>query len=77
MGAKYPILKPREVIKVLEKVGFHFKSQKGSHAKYVKVAPDAPTKIVIIPMHDELAKGTLQSILMQAGLSLDEFIEKL
>jgi hypothetical protein len=36
MGEKYPILKPREVISVLEKKGFYYKSKKGSHAKKLK-----------------------------------------
>lgn len=34
MGSKYPILKPKEIITVLEKKGFKFISQKGSHLKY-------------------------------------------
>ena len=76
MGSKYPVLSPTEVIRTLRRFGFVFKSQKGSHAKYVKVSDDSPTKTVIIPMHDEVAKGTLQSILEQAGLPLDEFMRK-
>ena len=77
MGAKYPVLTPSYVIKVLKKFDFGFKSQKGSHAKYVRIMDGEPTKTVIIPMHNEIAKGTLQSILEQAGLSLDEFMGKL
>jgi hypothetical protein len=34
MGEKYPVLKSRELISALERKGFYFKSQKGSHAKY-------------------------------------------
>jgi len=30
-------------------------------------------KIVIVPMHDELAIGTLKSILRQAGIDADDF----
>ncbi|WP_242661348.1 type II toxin-antitoxin system HicA family toxin [Alkaliphilus metalliredigens] len=29
---------------------------------------------MIIPMHDEIAKGTLKSILEQADIQLDEFL---
>jgi hypothetical protein len=36
-----------------------------------------PTRIVIIPMHNEVAKGTLQSILEQVGITLEEFLENL
>ncbi|KUO76390.1 MAG: hypothetical protein APF77_06740 [Clostridia bacterium BRH_c25] len=66
MGFKYPVLSPDEIIKVLEKVGFQKTSQKGSHAKYKKSGD--PQRVVIIPMHNEIAKGTLKSILEQANL---------
>ena len=62
-----PVLKPEQVIKGLEGNGFHFVKQRGSHRKYKK---DGRT--VIIPMHYEVAKGTLISILEQAGLTLDQ-----
>ena len=74
MGSKYPVLTPKEIIKVLENFGFTFKSQRGSHAKYIKISQDFPTRTVIIPMHNEVAKGTLKSILEQAGISLEEFL---
>ena len=77
MGSKYPVLKPSEIIGVLKKLGFNFKSQKGSHAKYEKSLAGTPARTTIVPMHDEVAKGTLQSILEQAGLSLDEFMREL
>jgi predicted RNA binding protein YcfA (HicA-like mRNA interferase family) len=67
MPSKYPILKPMEIIDFLVSHGFKFVSQKGSHRKYT----DAQ-HIVIIPMHDEIARGTLKSILSQAGLTIDE-----
>ena len=72
MGSKYPVLSPNEIIKVLEKCGFKFVSQKGSHKKY-----SDGSKTVIIPDHYEIAKGTLKSILTMADIPLDEFIEML
>lgn len=72
MHSKYPILKPAEIISALEKAGFYYVSQKGSHAKYRK---DSHT--VIIPMHNEIAKGTLKSILSQSRLTLEEFVDLL
>ena len=69
---KYPILKPAEIIAALYKIGFYFKSQKGSHAKYSDGKHN-----VIIPMHDTIARGTLKSILMQANIELEEFIKLL
>jgi len=75
MGSKYPVLSPKAVIKTLEKFGFQYVSQKGSHAKYKKTGN--PTRIVIIPMHNEIAKGTLKSILEQAAIELDDFLKQL
>jgi len=75
MGSKYPSLKSSEITKALVKLGFEFKSQKGSHAKYIKHDMGCPTKTVIIPMHSEVSKWTLQKILLQAGVSLDEFMK--
>lgn len=69
MPSKYPVLTPNEVITKLEKKNFVFISQKGSHRKY-----SDGVHVVIIPMHDEIAKGTLKSILQQAEISLEEFM---
>lgn len=53
------------VIDLLKKNGFVFKSQKGSHIKYVKDG-----KIVIVPNHGSkgIEKGTYYNILAQAGI---------
>ena len=64
-----PVLKPDQVIKGLEKNGFVFIKQRGSHRKYKK-----DNRTVIVPMHYELATGILKSILEQSGLSLDQLI---
>ena len=72
MSSKYPILKPHEIISVLSKKGFVFKSQKGSHAKYTN-----GNRITVIPLHDTVARGTLRSILFQADIELEEFLELL
>jgi predicted RNA binding protein YcfA (HicA-like mRNA interferase family) len=72
MGDKYPILRPNEIISALSKKGFVFKSQKGSHAKYTN-----GHHITVIPMHNTVARGTLKSILIQAGTELEEFMKLL
>ena len=75
MGSKYPVLPPSDVIRVLRKFGFEKVSQKGSHSKFKNNS--SPTKIVIIPMHDEIQKGTLKSILQQADIDIDVFLNNL
>ena len=72
MAGKYPILRPQEIISALSKRGFIYKSQKGSHAKY-----SDGHHITIIPIHDTVARGTLKSILIQAGIELEDFLKLL
>lgn len=72
MGSKYPVLTPKEIIKTLEKFGFKFISQKGSHMKYGN-----GNRVVVIPNHSEVAKSTLKSILSMAGIELDDFLNLL
>jgi predicted RNA binding protein YcfA (HicA-like mRNA interferase family) len=48
-------------------------SQRGSHLKL----RDPAGKTVIVPMHRELARGTLRSILRQADLTVEAFVELL
>lgn len=63
-------LSSKYIIKVLEDKGFKFKSQKGSHAKYV-----FKQNIVIIPIKKkEIPMGTFSSILKQSGLKKGDFL---
>ncbi|KXG73766.1 hypothetical protein AN618_24640 [Fervidicola ferrireducens] len=68
MSSKLPVVSGLEVIKALAKAGFYRVSQRGSHVKMRHPGG----RIAIIPLHDELAPGTLRSILKQAGLSVEE-----
>lgn len=68
---KIPALKPKEVIKILEKAGFKFVRQKGSHRIYLK-----NNLAVTIPCHNQdLHKGTLGAIIKQSGLTINDFIK--
>jgi len=67
-----PVLRPEQVIKGLAENGFRFVKQRGSHRKYKKNG-----RTVVVPMHYELAKGTLTSILEQAGLTIDQITKYL
>ncbi len=74
MSSKYPVLPPNKIIKAMRKLGFEKCSQKGSQAKYINYKNG---KIFIIPMHDEVAKGTLKGILEQADIDLEQFLKQL
>jgi len=63
-----------EIIKVLKKFGFNFISQKGSHGKF----KNPSNRTIIIPTRKkEIPFGTFRSILKQAGITLQQFMEKL
>ncbi|MDQ3957380.1 MAG: type II toxin-antitoxin system HicA family toxin [Actinomycetota bacterium] len=68
MNPRLPAISGADVVKVLERAGFSYVGSKGSHAKLRH--DDGRTTIV--PLHRELARGTLRSILRQAGLSPDD-----
>jgi len=63
------------MIKALNKLDFQIASQKGSHLKLKRHGTKTIT--VIVPMHDEVARGTLKSILEQAGIELEDFLNLL
>jgi predicted RNA binding protein YcfA (HicA-like mRNA interferase family) len=61
-----PAYTTKEIIRLLEKNGFVFDRASGSHQIYM--LPDG-SKRVIVPLHNkDLPKGTLHSILKQAGI---------
>ncbi|MEU3454324.1 type II toxin-antitoxin system HicA family toxin [Micromonospora sp. NPDC006766] len=63
----------RKVLAGLTKAGFDHVRTKGSHAVY----RDSAGKVVIVPQHGTIKRGTLASILRQAGLTPAEFLELL
>jgi predicted RNA binding protein YcfA (HicA-like mRNA interferase family) len=64
-----PVVSGAEAIRALAKVGFVQAGQRGSH---VKLRHD-DGRVAIVPFHKELARGTLRSVLRQAGISPEEF----
>jgi predicted RNA binding protein YcfA (HicA-like mRNA interferase family) len=70
---KLPVLSGFEVIKLLARLGFTQLGQHGSHVILIKEVEGRRLKPVV-PLHKELAPGTLLSIIKQAGLTRDEFL---
>ena len=70
---KLPALSGNEVVKVLSKIGFRHIRTRGSHA-ILKKQTDLGSKTIPVPLHRELAKGTLKSIMNQAGLTLQDLL---
>lgn len=66
------ILPFREVRRRLLAAGWEEAGVTGSHVKFAKRTTTG-TRTAIVPKHREVARGTLRSILRQAGISEDEF----
>lgn len=61
-----------QVAKALMRGGFEHVSTRGSHAKY-----RSGDRTVIVPLHSDLAPGTLRSILRQADWSVEDLDQHL
>ena len=69
---KLPLISGIEVIKRLKRAGFIATRQKGSHVRLEKYINEKTIKLTI-PLHSELKKGTLNRIIKDSGLTLEEF----
>jgi predicted RNA binding protein YcfA (HicA-like mRNA interferase family) len=70
--AKLPTdLSGRDVRAALERIGFIFRRQTGSH---MVLRRDQPHARVIVPDHRCMRSGTLRQIIREAGLTVDEFV---
>ena len=73
---KLPLISGKEAVRDLERAGFMLLRQKGSHVILKKMTIDGEIGTVV-PLHQELAVGTLGGILKQAHLTVDEFFKYL
>jgi predicted RNA binding protein YcfA (HicA-like mRNA interferase family) len=73
MNQRLPALKAKEVIRALERGGFVVSRTSGSHCRLIH--SNDPARNVTVPVHNsDLKRGTLRSIIAQAGLTVSEFI---
>ena len=70
--SKLPSVSWKDVVRVLEKLGFVYDRQKGSHLVFYHPVSNAT---VIVPKHAAIKKGTLSQVLRQANLTRDEFVK--
>ena len=77
MSPRLPALKARDILRALDKAGFVVVRSKGSH-RVCEHIQDASRRTVI-PDHGskDLPRGTVRSIIEQAGLSVEEFLDLL
>lgn len=71
---KLPQVKPRQIEKILTKLGFVPRSGKGSHV----VFKHSDERRTVVPGHNRPVRaGTLRAILKQADITTDEFLKLL
>jgi len=61
-----------EAVRALRRLGFTVVRQEGSHIRMSKAALR-----ITVPNHKTIRPKTLQSVLRQAGVSVEEFIDAL
>lgn len=73
---KLPLVSSDKVLKFLSKEGFYIVRQRGSHISLHRKEGNN-TLLVVVPRRKEIKKGTLLSILRQAKITKEEFINKI
>lgn len=73
---KLPRLSGKKLVKILSAQGFDSVRQKGSHVIMIKEI-DGKKVHTVVPLHNEIDKGTLLEIIRQCGMKRDEFLELL
>ena len=71
MGSVLPVLSGIEIVRICESFGWEMVRQVGSHMIMVK---EGEIVTLSVPNHREVAKGTLRSLIRNAGLTVDEFV---
>jgi len=72
--AALPSISYRKVIKAFAAHGWEKVRQSGSHIILVKEGHDSTLSV---PAHNPVAKGTLRSLIRNADLTVEEFVEEL
>jgi predicted RNA binding protein YcfA (HicA-like mRNA interferase family) len=70
---KLPSVRPRDISRFLEQKGFVLDHASGSH--FIYYHPQTRRRAVVAQHNRDLPKGTLMSILREAGFTREELIE--
>jgi len=73
MSPKLPVISGEDLIRVLRKFGYEIARQKGSHVR-LRNESEPRRLLVTVPLHKELAPGTLKNVLSDARISVEELL---
>jgi predicted RNA binding protein YcfA (HicA-like mRNA interferase family) len=76
MSPKLPVISGADLIRALAKFGYLAVRQKGSHVR-LRHSTDSKRLPVTVPLHAEIAFGTLRRILRDASITVEEFLSAL
>ena len=71
--SKLPAIKPRQIVRFLERNGFVLDHTSGSH--YIYYHPVSRRRAVVPQHNRDLPKGTLMSMLREARFTREELID--
>lgn len=69
MSGRLPVVSGAEVVRALERLGWQVVRQRGSH---VRLRHAERSTFLVVPLHREVKRGTLNGILEDAGIDRDE-----
>jgi len=72
--SRLPVCSGAKAIRAFERAGWNRDRQKGDHVILFK--PGAVI-VLTVPLHKELAKGTLRRLIRDSGMTVEEFHSKL
>jgi len=70
MDEKLKLCSGAEAVRKLQRAGWLFARQRGSHVMLTK---SGYQWTLSVPQHDELGPGLLRKLIRQAGLTIEEF----
>ncbi len=71
MPQRLPVISGKEAVKAFSRVGWHVDRIAGSHAVMRK---EGSSVTLSVPLHPELRKGLLRSLIKDADIDLEEFL---
>jgi predicted RNA binding protein YcfA (HicA-like mRNA interferase family) len=73
--SELPLVSGRDTVRALARIGFEVDRRRGSHIILRQSRP--PHRRIVVPDHNQIAKGTLRAIIRHAGLTVREFLDLL
>ncbi|HEU0010176.1 MAG TPA: type II toxin-antitoxin system HicA family toxin [Verrucomicrobiae bacterium] len=71
--SRLPVCSGQDAVQAFRKLGYQVDHQTGSHI----ILRHPSGRRLSVPTHRELAKGTLRSLIREAGITKDQFTELL